>query len=209
MKIIVKFRIVLTAFNAAEDLVKKQEYRDKLNEISNAHKGFSKDVLAYHTLTDQWTKVGEFPAALPVLTQVSLWNGEMVFPGGEIAPAKRSAEIWRASMISRESSVLNGWDYLFIIAYFLAIFYIGYKYKKNIHTTNDYYKAGNRIPGWASGVAIFGTLLSAITFLTTPAKTFNENWMYFLPTISSMVVAPLVILYIIPVYFNLKCNHSL
>lgn len=203
-----KFRSALAEFNTAKDLVKKQEYRDKLNEISNAHHGFSKDVLAYHTLTDQWTKVGEFPASLPVLTQVSLWNGEMVFPGGEIAPAKRSGEIWRASMISRESSVLNGWDYLFIIAYFLGIFYIGYKYKKNIHTTNDYYKAGNRIPGWASGVAIFGTLLSAITFLTTPAKTFNENWMYFLPTISSMVVAPLVILYIIPVYFNLNVTTA-
>ncbi len=203
-----KFRKALTDFKAAGDQGSKGRYRDKLNQITSAHKGFSRDVLAYHTLTDRWIKVGEFPTSLPVLTQVSLWNGEMVFPGGEIAPAKRSAEIWQARMISRESSVLNGWDYLLIVMYFLAIFYIGYKYKKNIHTTNDYYKAGNRIPGWASGVAIFGTLLSAITFLTTPAKTFNESWLYFLPTISSMVVAPLVVLYIIPVYFKLNVTTA-
>jgi len=202
------FRKALTTYNATTNINEKQEYGNKLNQISKTHKGFSRDVLAYHTLTDQWTKVGEFSASLPVLTQVSLWNGDMVFPGGEIAPAKRSAEIWQARMISRKSSVLNGWDYLLIGAYFIAIFYIGYKYKKNIHTTDDYYKAGNRIPGWASGVAIFGTLLSAITFLTTPAKTFNESWIYFLPTISSLVVAPLVIFYIIPVYFNLNVTTA-
>ena len=203
-----KFRKALADFNVAENPVEKREYRNKLNEISNTHKGFSRDVLAYHTLTDQWTKVGKFSASLPVLTQVSLWNGDMVFPGGEIMPAKRSAEIWHARMIPMKSSVLNGWDYLLISLYFMAIFYIGYKYKKNIHTTNDYYKAGNRIPGWASGVAIFGTLLSAITFLTTPAKTYNESWLYFLPTISSLVVAPLVILYIIPVYFKLNVTTA-
>jgi len=203
-----KFRKALADFNAAEEPDGKRESRDKLNKINNTHKGFSRDVLAYHTLTDQWIKVGEFSESLPVLTQVSLWNGDMVFPGGEIAPAKRSAEIWQARMISRESSVLNGWDYLMIIGYFLAIFYIGYKYKKNIQNTNDYYKAGNRIPGWAAGVAMFGTLLSAITFLTTPAKTYNENWLYFLPTISSLVVAPLVVFYILPVYFKLNVTTA-
>ncbi|QEH41787.1 sodium/solute symporter [Chitinophaga sp. XS-30] len=202
------FRKTLADFNAAKDPGKKEAYRDKLNEISNTHEGFSRDVLAYHTLTDKWTKVGEFSASLPVLTQASNWNGNIVFPGGEIAPAKRSAEIWQARMISKESSVLDGWDYLLIGAYFLAIFYIGYKYKKNINTTNDYYKAGNRIPGWASGVAIFGTLLSAITFLTTPAKTYNESWLYFLPTISSLVVAPFVVLFIIPVYFKLDVTTA-
>lgn len=203
-----KFRSALADFNWAEDPAAKREFRDKLNEISATHSGFSKDVLAYHTLTDQWIKVGAFPASLPVLTQVSLWNGDMVFPGGEIAPAKRSAEIWQARMIPVQSARLNGLDYLLITFYFVAIFYIGYKYKKNIHTTNDYYKAGNRIPGWASGVAIFGTLLSAITFLTTPAKTYNETWLYFLPTISSLVVAPLVVLYIIPVYFRLDVTTA-
>src|SRR5690606_26528986 len=141
-------------------------------------------------------------------TQAVWWHNEIVIPGGEVAPALRSPIVWKANLVAKESSVLNTWDYLFIALYFISILYIGYKYKKNIKTTNDYYKAGGRIPGWASGVAIFGTLLSAITFLTTPAKTFNESWIYFLPTISSLVAAPLVVFYILPEYFKINVTTA-
>ncbi len=186
----------------------KDHFRGILNGIADTHIGFSKEVLAYHTLTDNWVKISEFPEKAPVATQAVWWQDNIVIPSGEIAPALRSPIVWKGRLQAKESSILNVLDYLLILVYFAAILYIGYRYKKNIKTTNDYYKAGGRIPGWASGVAIFGTLLSAITFLTTPAKTYNESWIYFLPTISSLVVAPLVVAYIIPAYFKITVTSA-
>ena len=202
------FRKILDQYRQAKTLVQQDSLRSILNGIADTHTGFSRDVLSYHTLTDKWVKVGEFPDSGPVATQAVRWQGDIVIPGGEIAPALRSPKVWKAHLLTKESSVLNVWDYALILLYFIAVLYIGYRYKKNVKTTNDYYKAGGRIPGWASGVAIFGTLLSAITFLTTPAKTFHESWIYFLPTISSLVVAPLIVFYIIPEYFKINVTTA-
>jgi len=203
-----QFRSAQNAYRNSVNAAERDSLRRELNEIVDNHDGFSGEVLAYHTLTDSWITIGEFPRAAPVATQAVWWHNEIVIPGGEVAPALRSPIVWKANLVAKESSVLNTWDYLFIALYFISILYIGYKYKKNIKTTNDYYKAGGRIPGWASGVAIFGTLLSAITFLTTPAKTFNESWIYFLPTISSLIAAPLVVFYILPEYFKINVTTA-
>src|SRR5690606_14709572 len=203
-----QFRSAQSAYRNSVNAAERDSLRRELHEIVDNHDGFSGEVLAYHTLTDSWITIGEFPRAAPVATQAVWWHNEIVIPGGEVAPALRSPIVWKANLVAKESSVLNTWDYLFIALYFISILYIGYKYKKNIKTTNDYYKAGGRIPGWASGVAIFGTLLSAITFLTTPAKTFNESWIYFLPTISSLIAAPLVVFYILPEYFKITVTSA-
>ncbi|TZF81876.1 sodium/solute symporter [Pedobacter sp. BS3] len=201
------FRDVLAAYSQANGTI-KDSLRKQLNEIQAAHPGYSKDVLAYHTITDQWLKVSEFPGMAPVVAPVVQWNNAIVIAGGEIKPAVRSANIWKIIVSPRQASALGWIDYLLISIYFLVILFIGYRYKKRVKTTNDYYKAGGRVPGWASGVAIFGTLLSAITFLTTPAKTYHESWIYFLPTISSLVVAPLIVFFIIPVYFKLNVTTA-
>ncbi len=203
-----KFRSAQNQYRNSKTSAEQDSLRGVLNGIADNHSGFSRDVLAYHTLTDSWIRVGEFPRAAPVVTQAVWWHNDIVIPGGEIAPALRSPTIWKANLATKESSVLNAWDYLLILLYFITVLYIGYRFKKNIKTTNDYYKAGGRIPGWASGVAMFGTLLSAITFLTTPAKTYNESWIYFLPTVSSLVVAPLVVFYIIPEYFKINVTTA-
>jgi len=200
------FRRVQAAYNLAGSKEEKDKYRAMLNAVEDS--GYSKTILSYHTLTDRWAKIGVFPDACPVLTQANMWDNVIMIPGGEIKPAVRSSKVWMAHIAVRDTSILNWLDYVMIAAYFTGIFYIGYKYKKNIKTTNDYYKAGKRIPGWASGVSMFGTLLSAITFLTTPAKTFNENWLYFLPTLSSLIVAPFIVTYIIPVYLNLNVTTA-
>ncbi|QEC52360.1 SSS family transporter [Anseongella ginsenosidimutans] len=203
-----EFRAAQNQYRNLKTSAAQDSMRGVLNEITDKHSGFSSEVLVYHTLTDTWIKVGDFPRAAPVATQAFWWKEEIIIPGGEIAPALRSPAVWKASLGAKESSILNAWDYLLILLYFITVLYIGYRYKKNIKTTDDYYKAGGRIPGWASGMAMFGTLLSAITFLTTPAKTFNESWIYFLPTISSLVVAPIVVFYIIPAYFKITVTTA-
>ncbi len=57
------------------------------------HPGFPADILAYHTITDTWTTLGEMPSPR-VTTPAVLWCGRWVIPSGEIRPGVRSPEVW-------------------------------------------------------------------------------------------------------------------
>ena len=69
--------------------------------------------------------------------------------------------------------MLNFFDYLVILIYFLILSFIGFYFSKRQKSIDDYFKGGGRIPSWAAGISIFGTALSPITFLAIPAKTYS------------------------------------
>ena len=77
-----------------------------------------------------------------------------------------------------------------VIIYFLALLCVGYFFSKRQKTTEDYFKGQGRIPWWASGVSIFGTLLSAITFMAIPAKAYASDWSYFLYSLTVILLTP-------------------
>ena len=76
--------------------------------------------------------------------------------------------------------MLNFFDYLIILIYFLILSFIGFYFSKRQKSIDDYFKGGGRIPSWAAGISIFGTALSPITFLAIPAKTYSTDWLYFI-----------------------------
>jgi N-acetylneuraminic acid mutarotase len=53
------------------------------------HPGFSRQILAYHTITDTWCVMGEVTAAQVTVPAV-LWQGRFVVPSGEVGPGVRS-----------------------------------------------------------------------------------------------------------------------
>src|SRR5690606_14482965 len=85
-----QFRSAQNAYRNSVNAAERDSLRRELNEIVDNHDGFSGEVLAYHTLTDSWITIGEFPRAAPVATQAVWWHNEIVIPGGEVAPALRS-----------------------------------------------------------------------------------------------------------------------
>jgi iduronate 2-sulfatase len=60
--------------------------------LKDDHPGFSRDILAYDTATDKWSKAGELPVSL-VTTSAVRWRGAVVIAGGEDRPGHRSALI--------------------------------------------------------------------------------------------------------------------
>ena len=94
-------------------------------------------------------------------------------------------------------------DLIVILLYFLVLCWVGYYFLKKLKKNQDFFKGGNRIPAWAAGLSIFGTALSPITFIAVPAKTFSSDWSYFFLNISILLVAPIIILFFIPLYRNL------
>src|SRR5690606_11708765 len=75
-------------------------------------------------------------------------------------------------------------------------------------TTTDYFKGGGRIPWWAAGLSVFGTALSAITFMAIPAKTYATDWSYFLYNMSVLLVTPFIVFLFIPFYRRLNVTTA-
>ena len=57
------------------------------------HPGFSRQILNYNTHTGTWSVRGQLPAAPPVTTTLTVWNGNVVIPGGEVKPAIRTTKV--------------------------------------------------------------------------------------------------------------------
>jgi N-acetylneuraminate epimerase len=61
--------------------------------LKEKHPGFSKQVLNYNPLANSWSEADEIPAPAPVTTTLTIWNGNVVIPGGEVRPAVRTPKV--------------------------------------------------------------------------------------------------------------------
>ena len=99
-------------------------------------------------------------------------------------------------------------NYTVLAAYFLVLLWIGYFFSKRQKSTDDYFKGQGRVPWWAAGISIFGTLLSAITFMAIPAKVYDTDWSYFLYSLTVILLVPLIALVFIPFFSRLNITSA-
>ena len=174
----------------------------------NEHPGFGNKLRLYSTTTGQTTIVGELPETGQVTTTAVRWGEDIIIPSGEIRPGIRTPKILKLSVNKAAGQRLTFWDLVVIAIYFGILGWMGYYFSKRQKDTDDYFKGGGRIPWWAAGLSIFGTALSAITFMAIPAKTFATDWSYFTLNMTIFLVAPLVILLFIPFYRKLNLTTA-
>lgn len=81
------------------------------SDLKDAHPGFSREILAYDAGADTWKSHPDIPVRLmedskknpngsiwaPVTVSLVVWNGKIVFPGGEVRPAVRTPRVRIAS----------------------------------------------------------------------------------------------------------------
>ncbi|OYU54763.1 MAG: sodium:solute symporter [Chitinophagaceae bacterium BSSC1] len=89
-----------------------------------------------------------------------------------------------------------------ILAYLVAMVWIGYYFSKRNHSTAQFTKASGTIPGWAIGMSIYATFLSSNTFLGVPGKAFGGNWNAFVFSISMPFAAWIATKYFVSFYRN-------
>ncbi|HEO71423.1 MAG TPA: sodium:solute symporter, partial [Candidatus Hydrogenedentes bacterium] len=169
---------------------------DRINDLGDDHPGFTHEVLAYHTITDSWALKGEVPESY-VTTHAVLWRNRMVIAGGEDRPGHRGARVITGAPRGSKKR-LNILDFAVMGAYFLALILIGFYFSKREHTTDDFFLGGKRIPWWAAGLSIYGTSLSAITFLAVPAESYARNWIFYVGNMATILVAPVVVFVYLP-----------
>lgn len=99
--------------------------------------------------------------------------------------------------------------YLFAILCIGIFFSLESKFRKSvIKTSQNYFVAPKTIPGWAAGISLFATSLSAITFLTIPSQVFGGDWVILVGAIIAPAFAPILIKYIVPFFRKLKAESA-
>ncbi|MBN1344036.1 MAG: sodium/solute symporter [Phycisphaerae bacterium] len=179
---------------------------DRIMELKDKHPGFSRDVLAYHTITNTWVSMGTMPASL-VTTNAVRWGSDIVIPGGEDRPGHRSAAVLRAE-IPKTAKQLGTLDFIVLGVYLAALVLMGVYFSRREKTTDDFFLAGRRVPWWAAGLSIFGTQLSAITFMAIPAKVYATDWAYILGHPCILILAPVVVYLYLPFYRRLNVTTA-
>ncbi len=190
----------------------------RVSELKDDHPGFPADVLCYHLVTDTWVTAGRFPkdpsAGLwpPVTTNTTLWNDSQgddryVIPSGEARPGVRTPNVVWAKPLAITKG-FGALDYGVLVVYLAALVAMGVYFSRREKSTGDFFLGGHRIPWWAAGLSIFGTQLSAITFMAIPAMSFRTDWAYFLLNMMIVVMAPVVVFFYLPFYRRLGVTSA-
>ena len=167
---------------------------------------FNKEILAYHTITETWAVIDTYPFPAPAGAPVVEANGGWYVVSGEIKPGVRSPKIYFGKI--NTDTWFGSINWLILTIYLVGMLSLGFYFMRREHSTKDFFKGGERIPWWAAGMSIFATMLSAITFMTIPTKTYTTDWRYFLMAVTIFLVAIPVVKYYLPFFRRLKVTTA-
>lgn len=167
---------------------------------------FASTVLAYHTLTDTWTEAGEMPIGV-VTTTATRWDDRIVIPSGEVRPGVRTNAV-QALRLESAGADFGTVNYTVLIVYLLGVMALGAFFALRTHTTNDFFRGGQRVPFIVAGLSIFATMLSSITFVALPAKAFATDWIYYAAQLTIIPVALVVNRIAIPFFRHIDATSA-
>ena len=126
----------------------------------------------YHTITQTLVKSECIPGTYDTM-QVLQRNRSFVILGSNASSGTNRLYSLQGDIVPLEKG-LGLVNILVIIGYFAVLAGIGIYFSRRQKSTNDYFKGGGRIPWWAAGLSLFGTALSAITFMLYPPSICHE-----------------------------------
>lgn len=176
------------------------KYTDPAN-----HPGFIPDVIAFNVKSHEWVSQPDMPSgASRVTAPATLWKGHWVVPNGEIGPGSRSPKVF-----ALDTSISFGWqNWLTLLVYLFCMLLIGFYFSRKENTTADYFLAGGRIPWWAAGISIYGTQLSAITFMAIPAIVYATDWRLAVGTLMIMGIVPVIVRFYLPSFRRMNITTA-
>lgn len=197
----------IDSLDALGEETKRDSLQAELIRVLEKESTFSGNVLAYHTITDTWSAVGEMPQPSPVTTNAVLWDNRIILVSGEISPGVRTVRVW-AGTIERESVDFGIVNYSILGIYMLLLIGMGYYFSKRENKTDEYFLAGQRIPWWAAGMSIYATQLSAITFIAVPAVAYATNWLVYPGYLTIFLMVPVVVMFYLPFFRRLNITTA-
>ncbi|MDR2115950.1 MAG: sodium/solute symporter [Planctomycetaceae bacterium] len=196
--------------DAENDPIIKQKLVAEKKQLLEEHQGFRREVFLYNTITKVWTIPFHLSegsqVTTPALIRTSDKSSNIIIPCGESKPGVRTDKINSFQIFSKTRFTLI--DYGVLALYMLSVLGLGFLFMRANTTQSDFFLGGGRLPWWAVGISIFATMLSAITFLSVPAKAFATEWRMFPYNLATLIVAPLVIRYYLPYFRNMNLGTA-
>ena len=91
-------------------------------------------------------------------------------------------------------------DYAVVLVYLAAIAYVGFRSARGQGTTEAYFLAGRRMPGWVVGFSLIGTIISSVSFVALPGTAFNDGWRLMIPNLMVPLILIFVMIVVVPFY---------
>ena len=167
---------------------------------------FNQAVLAYHTITRTWIKVDDYPYPGPAGAPMVEWRDGFAVVNGEIKPGVRSPSLYFGH--SQYTPVFGWINWSVVVIYLLFMVLLGFYFMRREEGTNTFFKGGQRIPWWAAGMSIFATMLSAITYMSIPAKSYATDWQYYIMAITIFILVLPVVRYYLPFFRRLNVTTA-
>jgi SSS family solute:Na+ symporter len=209
----------IAAAEAAGNAEAAATLKAEQQSILDNHVGFSRDVLLYNAVTDRWTRFtgfteGSRSATAPGITErVAIgshvtttavpWGDSIIIPTGESSPGIRTPNIWRVDLAKTEKT-FGTVNWIILVTYMAVLVGMGVWFSRRSKTIDDFFVAGKRVVWWAAGLSIFSTQLSAITFLSIPARAFSSNWTWLILNLTIPLMVPLIVFCFLPFYRRLN-----
>ncbi|MBN1517621.1 sodium/solute symporter [Candidatus Sumerlaeota bacterium] len=158
----------------------------------------SQEILAYHVVTDTWVVNGHLPKPIALIQLLA--DGVKFKAFGKERIIAGEAEL---------KATPYGWlDHSIVFIYIIGMLWIGAFLAKREKSSKDFFRGGQRVPWWASGLSLFATGASAISLMAMPAKSYAEDWIYFTVSIYSVMCLPLGLFVFAPIARRLNVATS-
>ena len=167
---------------------------------------FNPDVLVYHTITDSWYAIpGNSLLARAGAGLVQIGNSYVQIDG-ESKPGIRATEVMKVSFDKETHFGTLNW--IVLVFYLVSMLGLGVYFMRRESGSDDFFRGGGRIPWWAAGISIYATMLSAITYMTIPAKAYATNWTYYPMLVCILLVSWPVVKYYLPYFRKLNITSA-
>lgn len=99
-------------------------------------------------------------------------------------------------------------NYAVIGLYLLGMAAMGFWFMRRNRSSDDYFRAGGRLPWWVVSLSIYATMFSSITFLSIPAMSFLGDCRYFVLAFGIFLLAPVVVKWYLPFFRRLNLTSA-
>ena len=106
------------------------------------------------------------------------------------------------------SEGFGGLNWFMLGSYLAVLVGMGFYFARREKSIDDFFLAGRRIPWWAAGLSIFGTQLSAITYLAMPARAYATDWGLLPLNLGILAIAPVIVYLYLPLFRKLHVTTA-
>ena len=156
-------------------------------------------VRVHHLVTDRWFDLQKAPFA--DCSAVALQDdGRLLVVDG----AGKTA-VYGTPARTKSYHPVN---WAIMVGYLLLMAGMGVWFMRRNKSSDDYFRAGGRVPWIVVSMSIYATMFSSITFISIPALSYLTDCRYFIITFGIILMAPVVVKWYLPFFRRLNLTSA-